>query len=158
MDSLTPRPAFFPMMPADIDEVLSIEMHVSAFPWERGHFMDSILGGHSAKICRINRKLAGYLIVMMAVDEAHLLNIGVDEKFHGQGIGACLLRHAMDIGLNSGMKRLLLEVRPSNARALTLYRHYGFQQIGVRRGYYPAGGGQREDALVLTHALEDVFA
>ncbi|MDR2506593.1 MAG: ribosomal protein S18-alanine N-acetyltransferase [Candidatus Accumulibacter sp.] len=158
MDSLTSRPAFFPMMPADIDEVLSIETHVSAFPWARGHFMDSILGGHSTKICRIGGKLAGYLVVMMAVDEAHLLNIGVDEKFHGQGIGASLLRHAMDIGLNDGMKRLLLEVRPSNAQALALYRHYGFRQIGVRRGYYPASGGQREDALVLTRALEDIFA
>ena len=52
---------------------------------------------------------------------------------------------------------MLLEVRPSNAKALAMYRHFGFQQIGVRRGYYPAEGG-REDAWVLTHALVEVSA
>jgi ribosomal protein S18 acetylase RimI-like enzyme len=51
----------------------------------------------------------------------------------------------------------LLEVRPSNEKALALYRHFGFQQIGVRRGYYPAEQG-REDALVLTHSLVEVKA
>ena len=51
-----------------------------------------------------------------------------------------------------GAGTLLLEVRPSNERALALYRHFGFSQIGVRRGYYPASLG-REDALVLTRAL-----
>lgn len=51
---------------------------------------------------------------------------------------------------------LLLEVR-ANDKDLALYRHFGFQQIGVRRGYYPANGG-REDALVLTHALSEMSA
>ena len=58
---------------------------------------------------------------------------------------------------SAGASTLLLEVRPSNEGALSLYRHFGFRQIGVRRGYYPAQGG-REDALVLTHALEKAEA
>ena len=56
-----------------------------------------------------------------------------------------------------GARTLLLEVRPSNEKALALYRHYGFRQIGVRRGYYPAEGG-REDALVMTHELGEIKA
>ena len=71
--------------------------------------------------------------------------------------GARLLRHAMDAARSAGASTLLLEVRPSNEGALSLYRHFGFRQIGVRRGYYPAQGG-REDALVLTHALEKAEA
>ncbi len=63
----------------------------------------------------------------------------------------------MTLGSELGASTLLLEVRPSNEKALALYRHFGFQQIGVRRGYYPATGG-REDALVLTHALSETKA
>ena len=51
-----------------------------------------------------------------------------------------------------GARRLLLEVRPSNARAVALYRNFGFQQIGVRKGYYPATEG-REDGLVFQKEL-----
>jgi ribosomal-protein-alanine N-acetyltransferase len=73
------------------------------------------------------------------------------------GFGARLLRQAMISGRLGGAATLLLEVRPSNEKALELYRHFGFQQIGVRRGYYPAEKG-REDALVLTHSLVEVSA
>ena len=48
-------------------------------------------------------------------------------------------------------------MRPSNERALQLYKHFGFVRIGVRKAYYPAHEG-REDALVLTHALAEVKA
>ena len=71
--------------------------------------------------------------------------------------GARLLRHAMSVARQAGAATLLLEVRPSNVKAVELYRHFGFAQIGVRRGYYPADGG-REDALVMTHALIEVSA
>ena len=94
---------------------------------------------------------------MMAVDEAHLLNISVGEKRQGCGFGARLLRHAMSVAHQAGAETLLLEVRSSNVKAIELYRHFGFAQIGVRRGYYPAESG-REDALVMTHALVEVSA
>ena len=94
---------------------------------------------------------------MMAVDDAHLLNISVSEKRQGLGFGARLLRHAMSVACHAGASTLLLEVRPSNVKAVELYRHFGFAQIGVRRGYYPADSG-REDALVMTHPLVEVSA
>ena len=113
--------------------------------------------GYSCWVCRVAGELVAYCVLMLAVDDVHLLNISVAEKWQGQGFGARLLRHAMKRGREMGASTLLLEVRASNDKALALYRHFGFQQIGVRRGYYPANGG-REDALVLTHALSEMSA
>ena len=83
--------------------------------------------------------------------------IGVAARCQKQGLGARLLRHAMTVGKAARARRVLLEVRRSNASALGLYQHFGFRQVGVRKGYYPADGG-REDALVLERDLEDVTA
>jgi ribosomal-protein-alanine N-acetyltransferase len=146
-----------PMSARDIDEILRVEYHVYSHPWSRTNFTDSIDSGCACRVCRVGGELVGYFVLMLAVDEAHLLNIGVAEKRQGVGFGARLLRHAMEAAWRGGAGRLLLEVRPSNERALDLYRHFGFRQIGVRRGYYPAADG-REDALVLSRALGEIVA
>jgi ribosomal-protein-alanine N-acetyltransferase len=154
---LEPLIEILPMTARDLDDVLSIEYRVYSHPWSRINFADSIGCGHSCWVCRVGGELIGYFVLMLVVDEAHLLNIGVAEKRHGFGFGARLLRHAMDSARMGGAGTLLLEVRPSNERALRLYRHFGFRQIGVRRDYYPASEG-REDALVLIRTLEEISA
>ena len=148
---------FEPMTPERLDAVLAIEQSVYSHPWTRGNFADSLAAGYSAWVCRIGGELVGYAVIMMVLDEAHLLNISVDQSRHGMGFGARLLRHAMSVARTLGARMLLLEVRPSNERALQLYKHFGFVRIGVRKAYYPAHEG-REDALVLTHALAEVKA
>ncbi len=152
-----PQVDMLPMNLHDIDEVLRIEYGAYAFPWSRGNFIDSISAGYSSWVCRVGGELVGYAIVMLAVDDAHLLNLGVAVKRRGLGYGARLLRQAMQVARQGGASTLLLEVRPSNEKALILYRHFGFQQIAVRRAYYPAEHG-REDALVLTHSLIELAA
>lgn len=154
---LAPRIEMLPMNANDLDDVLAIESAVYPFPWTRGNFADSLAAGYSAWVCRIGGELVGYAVIMMVLDEAHLLNISVDQSRHGMGFGARLLRHAMSVARTLGARMLLLEVRPSNERALQLYKHFGFVRIGVRKAYYPAHEG-REDALVLTHALAEVKA
>ena len=146
-----------PMQVADLDEVLAIEFAVCPFPWGRGNFSDSLSSGYSCWVCRVNGVLIGYFVLMLIIDEAHLLTISVAAKRQKLGFGARLLRQAMDVALQRGARSLLLEVRPSNVSALSLYRQYGFKQIGVRRDYYPAEHG-REDALVLTRDLAEVTA
>jgi len=89
---------------------------------------------------------------MSVIDEAHLLNIGVSQHYQGKGYGARMLRHAMDCARLGGASKLFLEVRPSNERAVELYRHFGFRQIGLRKGYYPAVLG-REGGLVFDEEL-----
>lgn len=154
---LEPAVEMMPMSALDLDEILKLEYRAYPYPWSRTNFTDSMTSGYSCWVCRIGGELIGYSVVMMAVDDAHLLNICIAERRQGMGFGARLLRHAMETAKIAGASTLLLEVRPSNVRAIELYRHFGFKQIGVRRGYYPAEKG-REDALVMTHALHEVVA
>lgn len=143
---------FFPMNERDLDQVAALEAALQVFPWSRGNFADSLTAGYSAWVCRIGGELVGFSVVMSVIDEAHLLNIGVGERFQGRGYGARLLRNAMQAAQLGGATKLFLEVRPSNERAVDLYRHFGFRQIGLRKGYYPAVVG-REDALIFDKEL-----
>jgi ribosomal-protein-alanine N-acetyltransferase len=78
-----------------------------------------------------------------------LLNIAVRRDLQGQGIGRLLLDHGVALAQEQGLESILLEVRPSNDRAVIVYERYGFAGIGVRKGYYPAGENRREDAIVM---------
>ena len=70
----------------------------------------------------------------------------------GQGLGFLLLNQAVACARGLGMESVLLEVRPSNVRALDIYKRYGFETIGRRKDYYPAPGSTREDAIVMRFA------
>lgn len=143
---------FFPMGERDLDAVAALEAGLQTFPWSRGNFADSLLSGYSVWVVRIGGELIGFSVVMRVLDEAHLLNIGVAERYQGKGYGARLLRNAMECAHLAGACRMFLEVRPGNVRAVELYQHFGFRQIGLRKAYYPAVVG-REDALVFEKAL-----
>jgi ribosomal-protein-alanine N-acetyltransferase len=142
----------FPMNERDLDAVAALEASLQAFPWSRGNFADSLAGGHSVWVLRRGGELLGFSVVMQVIDEAHLLNIGVAARHQGCGHGARLLSQAMECAKLVGATKLFLEVRPSNERAVELYRHFGFRQIGRRKAYYPATDG-REDALVFDKEL-----
>ena len=146
-----------PMSPQDIDEVLRIECQVNTWPWSRANFSDSLASGYLCCVCRQHGEMIGYFVTMMIVDEAHLLTISVARNHQGKGFGARLLHEAMEKARQARAQTLLLEVRPSNEKALSLYQHFGFSRIGVRRDYYPAKDG-REDALVMRRTLEVVLA
>lgn len=143
---------FFPMGERDLEGVAALEAALQAFPWSRGNFGDSLRSGHSVWVLRIGGDLVGFSVVMNVLDEAHLLNIGVDRRYQGMGYGARMLLHAMDNAVLNGANKLFLEVRPSNDKAVALYRHFGFREIGRRKGYYPAIDG-REDALIFDKVL-----
>jgi ribosomal-protein-alanine N-acetyltransferase len=145
-----------PMRRRDLDAVAAIERSIYPFPWTRGNFADSLLAGHDAWIFELeveeSPQLIGYAIVMWLPDEVHLLNLSVAAPMQGRGYGREMLRWLMRDAAGRGARGMLLEVRPSNAPALALYRSSGFEAIGVRRGYYPAEDG-REDAHVLFRQL-----
>lgn len=146
--------ALAPMRDSDLDEVLALELSVYPYPWSRLNFSDSLNSGYDAWVARDERGyLAGYFLAMWAVDEAHLLNLAVAGDRHGQGIGRHLLDKLSARARERGMESILLEVRPSNERALKVYKQYGYTAIGLRKGYYPAGPLGREDAIVMRYTL-----
>ncbi|RZA36576.1 MAG: ribosomal-protein-alanine N-acetyltransferase [Lysobacteraceae bacterium] len=141
---------FAPMLAAELDEVHALECSVFPHPWSRGNFTDSLASGYDAWTARdAAGALAGYYILMYAVDEAHLLDVAVAAGRQRQGLGRHLLDRIGARAREQGMDSVLLEVRPSNERALAVYRRYGYREIGRRKGYYPAHGGLREDAIVM---------
>lgn len=142
----------FAMNNHDLDGVLALEASVEAFPWSRGNFMDSMAAGHRVKVCCIGGDLIGFSVVMNVLDEAHLLNVAVAAGHQRKGHGAFLMLDLMETAARDGATTMFLEVRLSNQRAIDLYRHLGFVQVGQRRDYYPAPSG-REDALVLQRKL-----
>lgn len=145
-------PRLTPMRSTDLERVMPVERDIYDFPWTRGNFEDSLSAGYSCSLYMDGAALIGYCIVMLAVDEAHLLNLSIARAAQGQGHGRGLLEEAMAAIRAHGAKSMLLEVRPSNAIGRKLYASAGFVQVGQRKDYYPALRG-REDALVLKRAL-----
>jgi ribosomal-protein-alanine N-acetyltransferase len=143
------EPRFAKMAAGDLEEVLAVERAVYSHPWTRGNFVDSLNAGYHCRTCRIGPELVGYFILIVAVGEAHLLNLSVSGSRHRQGLGSALLRETLRVARENGARHLFLEVRPSNLAGIALYERFGFRRIAERRGYYPAHAG-REDALVLT--------
>lgn len=136
----------------DISAVAALEARVQAFPWSEGNFRDSLAAGHSCWVCRLGGDLIGFSVVMSVLDEVHLLNIAVAPACQGQGHGARLLSHALAVAVDHHASAMFLEVRVGNQAAAKLYRHFGFRQVGVRKGYYP-GAMSREDALVFKREI-----
>ncbi len=145
-------PEFRPMRPADLDQVMELEPVLYAHPWTRGNFSDSLAAGYSCWVVECANALAGYGVLMIGVREAHLLNLSVAIPWQRRGFGRMLLEHFVRVARSSDAAQMFLEVRPSNNAARRLYIQFGFRDITLRRGYYPAGRG-REDAILMGMAL-----
>ncbi len=148
------RLQYMPMEKADIDDVVALENSVYPHPWTAGNFKDSLDSGYQAWLLRDDsHALVGYFLLMPAVHEAHLLNVAVAANRQGEGIGHYLIDKVAAVARGLMMESLLLEVRPTNTRALQVYEKYGFVQIGRRKAYYPAHNNEREDAIVMRFNL-----
>lgn len=147
------------MTPADLPGVMAIEREIYPFPWTPGNFSDSIEAGYQCWVCEREGGLpVAYAVVMWIPDEVHLLNLSVALPWQGRGLGRAVLEWLCVGAAHDGALGMLLEVRPSNEAAHRLYQRCGFDRIGVRRHYYPAADGQREDAWVMFRPLEPGFS
>lgn len=138
------------MHPDDLEQVIRIEHEIFLFPWSIVNFSDSIRAGYHCRVLvQPNSDLVmGYGILMTGPGEAHVLTLGVGAAWQSQGLGRKMLRHLIELSRKHQAEFVLLDVRESNTGAINLYQRLGFQQIAIRKGYYPAMCG-REDALVM---------
>lgn len=141
-----------PMRAEDLDEVLAIERVSFSMPWSRGAFLYEIEQNRVARcwVMRDTGRVIGYVCLWEVADELHVTNIAVDPKRRRRGIARTLLGGVVEDARRRGLRLVVLEVRPSNREALTLYESFGFRVVGRRRGYYYDTG---EDALVMEVTL-----
>lgn len=137
-----------PMMETDIADILQIEVAAYAFPWNRNIFKGCLRDDYCCRVVELDGEIAGYAIMSMGKDEAHLLNLCVDPGRHRMGLGDHLLKFMLDFAQKHEAVTTFLEVRPSNSAARAFYEKRGFVEVGLRTNYYPARFG-REDAIIM---------
>jgi ribosomal-protein-alanine N-acetyltransferase len=140
------------MLEPDVSTVVAIERAAYQFPWSEGIFRDCLRVGYVCRVACAGDEVVGYGVMSVGAGEAHILNLCVNAHFRCRGVGKQLLKYLVERARAAGMGEAFLEVRPSNTAAIRLYQSMGFEQVGIRRGYYQAVGG-REDAAVLKLAL-----
>ena len=138
------------MTEADLDEVAAIEKLAYEFPWSRGNFQDSLQERLFRRVHAPCDRNAGRLLRADAGRrrDASAQSVRRAAAQHA-GAGLALLREAVRITRAEKLDGVLLEVRPSNPRAIQLYERFGFSAIGRRKNYYPARHRSREDAIVM---------
>jgi ribosomal-protein-alanine N-acetyltransferase len=149
-----------PMTAGWLSEVARVEHSAYKHPWSMGNFNDSLNAGYFAQLLtagdKANSALLGYFVAMNGVQETHLLNLTVAPAHQRQGWARVLLDALALWSRGQNAQWLWLEVRASNTHAKAVYLHCGFREVGLRKGYYPAGGSllnPREDAIVMSLKL-----
>ena len=143
-----------PMHELDIPLVVAIERSAYQFPWSEGIFRDCLRVGYVCRVVDVAGDLGGYGIMSVGAGEAHILNVCIRDEYRARGLARKLMLYLLEKAAIAGMQEAFLEVRPSNVVAARLYHSLGFEQVGIRRGYYQATAG-REDAAVLRKILRD---
>ena len=137
----------------EIPSVLSIEERNSDYPWSQLQFTTSIENSNNLCYClSLNGKTVGYLIAMLALDSADILNIGIDPDFKRHGHGTALLNHLIEELRKRHICEILLEVRAGNKSAIRFYKRQGFEEISIRKNYYMKNSKnqtKREDGILM---------
>lgn len=146
------RPQLRPMRETDLNAVLEVERSAYEFPWTRSIFRDCLRIGYYCFVYEAATDLAGHGIMSVGADECHLLNICIHPEYQRRGLGRALINFLLLLARRKRAQVALLEVRVSNTSAYKLYTQLGFDEIGIRKDYYPARYG-REDAIILARDL-----
>lgn len=142
---------------SDVAAVVMLEAQSHFSPWSVGQFSDGLRAGYFCPCLVLpDGRIAAYLVGMAGFEEWHLLNVTVAPAWRGQGLARQLLAELEAQAQRTQAGTLWLEVRPSNMRACQLYERLGYVKVGVRRAYYAAEGGSREDAWVMRKDLESI--
>lgn len=142
-----------PMQVDDLAELMVGELAAYPYPWTQKNFEDCLNNqAYSCWVFEQANKLMGHVVLSLVIKEAHLLNICLYPAYQNQGWGRKLLNESEAIATAAGAETCFLEVRPSNKSGLHLYQTEAYNEIGLRKNYYPADQG-REDAIVMAKTL-----
>ena len=133
---------------SDLDDIYELDVQTFAMPWSKEALSYDILENDNAFVivAEYEGEFAGYADIWTVLDEADLNSIAVRVDFRRKGIGDAIMLAMTEMLSASGVATINLEVRVSNMPAIKLYKKYGFNECGVRPGYYLDNG---EDALIM---------
>ena len=136
------------MTPDDVEAVHAIELATFPTPWTLDSFHYEMRENQYAHylVAEDEKGIIGFCGMWLVIDAAQITNVAVVERMRGQKIGEALMKEAMRVAREGNMDVMSLEVRVTNVVAQNLYRKLGFQDGGIRKGYYTDNG---EDALVM---------
>lgn len=136
-----------------IPELAEIEQLCFAVPWSEKQLLEELenpLGSYFVAV--EDGRVLGYIGSQTVIDETCVMNVAVRPDCRGKRLGSLLMEALVQDCLEKGSRLLTLEVRVSNEPALALYRAFGFQQVGLRKGYYEK---PREDAIIMTKFFQE---
>ena len=148
----TPKLWVRPMTMGDLEQVMHIELAMYPFPWTQRIFEDCLRVGYRCHVGEVDGVFAGYGVMSTGANEAHILNLCVSEEFQRRGLAREMLSFLLDEADTLEVRDVFLEVRPSNMGAIVLYEQMGFNQVGLRKDYYPTENGH-EDAIIYAASL-----
>lgn len=138
----------------DIPQILIVERESFPVPWTEGAFHNELLHNQYAHYAVMlhEGQIIGYAGLWLIIDEAHITNIAIRERYRGRKLGRKLLQHIIDTAAELGAERMTLEVRVTNRIAQRLYERFRFRPVGVRKGYYT---DNNEDALIMWAEIQE---
>lgn len=138
---------------SDISQLLAIETATQMAPWTEEVFKKCFQAASRGWVIeQAEGKVSGFILVLIQVNECHVLNLAVAPSQQRQGHGSRLLSHALTVAKRQGAEIAYLEVRCSNEHAIALYKKMNFKKIGERKNYYSTGEGY-ENAWVFAKIL-----
>ena len=135
---------------SDLEEAYKIELDVNPSPWKYETFLSSFEVGHKGLICKKDNLMIGFIIFSPISPEAHILSISVRNEMQSKGIGTLLLKSMLNQCKVMNYKKIFLEVRVSNEKAINFYEKFGFSKDAIRNNYYTDNS---EDALLMSLSI-----
>jgi ribosomal-protein-alanine N-acetyltransferase len=136
----------------DVERVMKVEEEVYEFPWTVKIFSDCIRVGYCCWLVLQQQNIVGHAVISVTAGESHMLNLSIARQYQRKGFGRQFIEFLIQQAQAKQAQTMLLEVRPSNTAAINCYNSAGFNEIGLRKNYYPAPQG-REDALLFARHI-----
>jgi ribosomal-protein-alanine N-acetyltransferase len=138
-----------PMRVDDLPQVQAVDEISFSTPWPKNAYRFELLENLNGYcwVAEAGNRIVGLMVCWLIIDEMHIATIAVHPDCRGQGIGKQLVMTGLKALIEHGALSATLEVRAGNFAAQNLYRHFGFEQVGLRKRYYQDNG---EDALLMT--------
>lgn len=136
------------MKGSDVASMMLIEQSCHTHPMSHKNMLSCFGGRYFSKGLYIDGSLVGFYMAEMAGPDFTLMDICIAPQYQGKGYAKSLIENLIEEANNRNAESIFLEVRVSNLSAIALYEKCGFNEMGIRKDYYPADNG-REDAKLM---------